>query len=119
MYNHVSYMGRLTKDPELRHVGQENKSVVTFGLAVQRNYKPKGAETAETDFFEIEMWNKSAEVAAQYLTKGQMILVSGRNQNDIWTDDDGIKHYKQKLVVTEWEFAGSKVEREVEGNENE
>jgi len=88
MYNKITLVGRLTKDPELRFTGNGN-AVCSYSLAVNRNYKnSQGAY--EVDFFDIVSWKKLAEISARYLKKGKMILLEGEMQSRKYTTQDGI-----------------------------
>lgn len=75
MLNKAILMGRLTRDPELRYT-QSNIPVVTFSIAVDRNYSNNGGER-QTDFIDIVAWRRTAEFVSQWFTKGQMIVVVG------------------------------------------
>ena len=89
MLNHIILMGRLTRDPELRHTGS-GTAVASFTLAVDRDYKSQDGDR-ETDFVDIVAWRSSAEFVSKYFTKGRMAVVSGRLQIRNWTDNDGNK----------------------------
>ena len=99
-------MGRLTKDPELKYT-QNNISVCTFTLAVDRDYTPEGQEK-QADFLPIIIWQKSGEAAARLLEKGRKISVVGRIQTRSWDDTEGKKHYVTEIVVENWYFADDK-----------
>ena len=70
------------------------KSLTRFSLACNRSYKPQGSDEykKEVDFFEVETWNKLAEVMAEKLTKGRGVRVVGRLHQNRWTDSDGRSH---------------------------
>jgi single-strand DNA-binding protein len=101
-------MGRLTRDPELRHTqGAEPKAVARFALAVDRNYtKPDGKR--DTDFFEIETWRQKAEFVSKFYKKGQLVCVEGRLQREDWTDKDGVKRTSYRIVADNCYFAEGK-----------
>ena len=80
-------MGRLTRDPELRYT-QSNIPVVTFSIAVDRNYSNNGGDR-QTDFIDIVAWRRTAEFVSQWFTKGQMIVVVGSIQSRRWQDKNG------------------------------
>lgn len=96
MYNHVSLIGRLTRDPELKHTASDTP-LATFTLAVDRTFKNQNGER-ETDFFKCVCWGKTAEVAAKNLTKGRLILIDGRIQNRSWEDEEGEKRTMTEIV---------------------
>ena len=96
--NKVFLVGRLTRNPELRHT-TTNKAVCAFGLATNRTRKTEtGEKQEEADFHRIVAWDKLAEVCHQYLHKGRMVHVEGKLQNRIYTGQDGIKSTPQKSL---------------------
>ena len=84
--NHITIMGRLTKEPELRQT-QSGKAVANFTLAVDRDYAEKGAER-QTDFIDCVAWRGTAEFVDKYFGRGQMAVVSGRLQIRDWEDKE-------------------------------
>ena len=103
--NNVSLIGRLTKDPELRNIS-DGVSVCNFTLAVDRRFKKEGQPTA--DFIDIVVWNKAAEFATKWFSKGIRIGVIGRIQNRSWEDDGGVRHYRTEVVAESLYFADGK-----------
>lgn len=103
--NKVILMGRLTRDTETR-VGQNNTKISTFTLAVDRKYKREGESQA--DFFNCVTFGKQAEFAEKYLKQGTKMVVTGRIENDSYTNKEGQKVYSTKIRVDEMEFAESK-----------
>lgn len=88
-YNRIILVGRLTRDPESR-VTPAGVPVTTFGLAVNRPRSSQGdAQNQEVDYFNIVTWRQTAEFAANYLTKGRLVLVEGRLQVREYTNRDG------------------------------
>lgn len=108
MLNHIDLMGRLTRDPELRHT-QAGKSVASITLAVERDYTAPGAEK-ETDFIDVVLWGNAADFASKYFSKGRMAAVSGRLQIRNWQDKDGNKRRSAEVVADRIYFADSKKE---------
>lgn len=108
--NRVCLMGRLTRDPELRHT-QVGTAVVSFTLAVDRG---KGKSDGEriTDFIDCVAWKGTAEIISKYFARGQMAAVEGRIQVRDWTDKDGNKRKSTEVVVSKLFFADSKKSRE-------
>ena len=106
MLNHIVLMGRLTRDPELRHTGS-GTAVASFSLAVDRDYKTQDG-TRETDFIDIVAWRSSAEYVCKYFSKGRMAVVSGRLQIRSWTDQDGNKRRSAEVVADSIYFGDSK-----------
>lgn len=107
MLNHITMMGRLTRDPELRTVGET--SVCSFRIACERDFKNKDGEK-ETDFVDVVVWRKLAESVAKYFTKGRMAVVDGRLQIRPWTDKNGEKRYNTEIVAENVYFGDSKRE---------
>ncbi len=105
-YNKVFLMGNLTRDVELRSItgGQQ---VAEIGLAVNRRYRTKeGEDREETTFVDCEAWGRTAEVMKQYLSKGRPVFVEGRLKLDQWTDKDGSKRSKMRVVIENFQFIG-------------
>lgn len=97
MYNMVIQVGRLTRDPELRHT-QNSTPVANFSIAVDRPARD-GAGNREADFFDVVVWNKQAEVVCQYMTKGRLVLVQGRLQNRTYEAQDGSRRKATEIVA--------------------
>ena len=102
--NRVFLCGRLTKDPDVRQT-QSGKTFARMTLAVDRLKAKDG--TRQADFISLIAWEKSAEFADKYLTKGQRILVEGRIQTGSY-EKDGEKRYTTDVVCERIEFADSK-----------
>ena len=105
--NKVILMGRLTRDPEVRYSqGANSLAIARYSLAVNRSFKREGEPDA--DFFNCTAFGRNAEFAEKYLKQGTKILVSGRDQNDNYTNKDGQKVYSVQIIIDEQEFAESK-----------
>ena len=98
-------MGRTTREIELRHT-QSGKSVASFSIAVNRDFKSEGQP--EVDFFDIVAWGKTGEFASTYVKKGMQIAINGRLQNRDWTDKDGNKRKNTEVIANNIYFADSK-----------
>lgn len=101
--NHVTLIGRLTKDPEVRYT-QSGTAVGTFTLAVDRRVqkdKPK-----EADFIPCVVWNKTAEVVGNWCKKGKQVGVEGRMQVRSYDAKDGSKRYVTEVIVSNLELLG-------------
>jgi single-strand DNA-binding protein len=107
MLNKIIIMGRLTKNPELRHTNS-GTSVATLTLAVDRDMKNKQTGERETDFVDVVAWGQTGEFAAKYFEKGRMAVVSGRLQFREWTDKEGNKRRNGEVVAESLYFADSK-----------
>ena len=105
--NKVILMGRLTRDPEVRYSqGASQTSVARFSVAVDRRFKREGEPDA--DFFNCTAFGKTAEFVERYLHNGTKIVLSGRIQNDNYTNKDGQMVYSVRIIVDDVEFAESK-----------
>jgi len=112
--NHVVLMGRLTRDPELRHT-PNNTPVTTFTLAVDRPFTSRETGERQTDFIDIVAWRNLAEFVVKYFVKGQMCAVQGRLQIREWTDREGNKRRTAEVVAENVYFTESKKSREAAG----
>ena len=105
--NKIILMGRLTRDPEVRYSqGESSLAIGRFSLAVDRRFKRQGE--ADADFFNSTAFGKQAEFVEKYLKQGTKILLSGRVQNDNYTNKEGQKVYSVQIIAEEIEFAESK-----------
>ena len=105
--NKVILMGRLTRDPEVRYSqGASQTAVARFSIAVDRRFKREGEPDA--DFFNCTAFGKQAEFIERYMHKGTKVVLSGRIQNDNYTNKDGQMVYSVRIMVDEVEFAESK-----------
>lgn len=107
MLNHIVLMGRLTRDPELRHTSN-GTAVASFRLAVDRDFASKDTGERGCDFIDIVAWRASAEFVSKYFAKGRMAVVSGRLQMRDWTDKDGNKRTSAEVVADNVYFGDSK-----------
>ena len=106
--NKVIFLGRLTRDPEIRYSQDDRSvSVAKFSLAVDRRFRRQG-EQAEADFFSCAAFGRQAEFVEKYLKKGTKILLEGRIQNDNYTNARGERVYSVGVIVESVEFAESK-----------
>ena len=103
-YNHVTMMGNLTKDPELRYV-PSGAAVCNFGLAINSAYTDgNGEKQEEVTFIDVVCWNKLAEAVAEYLHKGSPAFIDGRLKQNSWETEDGQKRYKHEIVARSVQF---------------
>ena len=107
MLNHITIMGRLTRDPELRRTGS-GIAVASFTLAVDRDFSPRDGGERETDFIDCVAWRQTGEFVSKYFTKGRMAVVSGRLQIRSWTDKDGNKRRSAEVVADNVYFGDSR-----------
>jgi single-strand DNA-binding protein len=102
MLNHITIMGRLTSDPELRRT-QSGTAVTSFAIACDRDFGEK-----ETDFIPCTAWRQTGEFVSKHFSKGRMIVVSGRLQMRKWTDKDGNNRTSAEVVAENVYFGDSK-----------
>ena len=114
MLNKIILMGRLTRDPELRHT-QTGTAVASFSLAVDRDFKDRSTGEKSTDFIDIVAWRQTAEFVSKYFTKGRMAVVEGRLQMRDWTDKDGNKRRSAEVVADNLYFGDSRRDNGGEG----
>ena len=107
MINRVVLTGRLTRDMELRRT-QSGTSVVSFTLAVDRNFKKEGQP--EADFINCVAWNRQAEAMAQYLHRGSLIGVDGRLQTRNYENKQGQRVYITEVFVDNLTFLESRAQ---------
>lgn len=116
--NKVILMGRLTRDPEIRHTaGDQPMAIARYTLAVDRRGAKDGEVSA--DFVNIVAFSKAAEFVEKYLFKGMKVLVTGRIQTGSYTDRDGKKVYTTDVIAEDQEFGESKKDREASSEEAE
>ena len=107
MLNHITVMGRLTRDPELRYT-QSQTPVASFTLAVDRDFGGRDGSERQTDFIDCVAWRQTAEFVSKYFSKGRLAAVDGRLQIREWTDKDGNKRRSAEIVVNNIYFGDSK-----------
>ena len=107
MLNHITIMGRLVRDPELRRTGS-GIAVASFTVAVDRDFGGRDGGEKETDFIDCVAWRQTGEFVSKYFAKGRMIVVSGRLQIRSWTDKDGNKRRTAEVVADNVYFGDSK-----------
>jgi len=97
--NKVFLVGRLTRNPEIRAL-PSGQQVTSFGLATDRYFTDKsGQKQQQTEFHNIVMFGRLAEIASQFLTKGSLVLIEGRLQTRTWQDVSGNKRYRTEIVA--------------------
>lgn len=104
--NKVFLMGNLTRDPEMRYI-PSGQPVVTFTVAVNRNYTlQSGEKKEETAFLRVVVWGKRAETCNEYLSKGSPVLVEGRLTTRSWETPEGQKRSTVEVVADNVQFLG-------------
>ena len=115
MLNHITIMGRLTRDPELRST-QSGVSVTSFTVAVDRDFGGRDGGERQTDFIDCVAWRQTGEVVSKYFHKGSMIVVSGRLQSRKWQDRDGNNRTNWEVVADNVYFGESRRDSESNGS---
>lgn len=113
MLNHITVMGRMTRDPETRYT-RSNTPVCSFTLAVERDRKNEDGSRA-TDFIDCVAWRSTAEFISKYFRKGSMAVAAGRLQLRDWTDKDGNKRRSAEVVADNLYFGDSRRDNGGEG----
>ncbi len=111
MLNHITLMGRMTRDPELRYT-QSGTAVASFSLAVERDFGSRDGGERQTDFIDCVAWRQTGEFVSKYFSKGSMTAVSGRLQIRDWNDREGNKRRSAEVVVDNVYFCESKKSRD-------
>ncbi len=97
--NKVHLIGRLTQDPEVKST-PNGQNVASFSMATNRNWTDKsGQKQEQVEFHNIVVWRKLADIAGQYLKKGQLLMIEGRLQTRNWVGQDGVKRYRTEIVA--------------------
>jgi single-strand DNA-binding protein len=99
--NRVVLIGRLTKDPELRFT-PDGVPVATLRIAVNRMRRKDGSQ--DTDFFNIVVWRRLAELCAEYMKKGRLVAVEGRLRRRSWTTSEGQPRSDVEIVADNIQF---------------
>ena len=111
MLNHITIMGRLTRDVELRTT-QSGTSVASFTVAVDRDFGGRDGGERQTDFIDCVAWRQTGEFVSKYFRKGSMIVVSGRLQSRKWQDRDGNNRTNWEVVADNVYFGESRRDNE-------
>jgi single-strand DNA-binding protein len=102
--NKVLLIGNLTRDPQLRYI-PSGTAVADLGIAINNKWTGKdGQKHEDTTFVDVTVWARGAELAGEYLHKGDPIFVEGRLQLDQWQDKDGQKRQRLRVVSERWQF---------------
>ncbi|HYU32522.1 MAG TPA: single-stranded DNA-binding protein [Thermoanaerobaculia bacterium] len=109
MLNKVLLIGNLGKDPEMRSL-PSGQPVASFTLATSRRWRDKnGQKQEQTEWHQIVIFGKQAEIAGQYLTKGKQIYVEGRIQTRSWDDrQTGEKKYRTEIICDNFQMLGGR-----------
>jgi single-strand DNA-binding protein len=105
--NRVFLIGNVGRDPEVRYT-QNGTAVANFSLATTDTWggRDGGERQERTEWHNIVVWAKQAEIAGQYIRKGKQLFVEGRLQTRDWVDPQGVKHYKTEIVCRNFQMLG-------------
>ena len=109
MINKVILVGRLGRDPELRYT-PSGTAVANFSLATDERWSSDGETQSRTEWHNIVVWSKLAEICNQYLTKGRLVFIEGRLQTRDWEDKDGNKRRTTEIVASDMKMLGGRRE---------
>jgi len=97
--NKVFLIGRLTQDPQIKTIPSSGQQVCNFGLATSRYFTDKaGQKQQQTEFHNIVLFGRLAEIASQYLTKGSLLFLEGRIRTRTWQDASGQKRQRTEIL---------------------
>lgn len=115
--NKVQLIGRVGKDPE-GHALQDGTTVVNFTLATSERYRDKNTgETKEsTEWHSITCWRGCADLANNYVRKGQLLYIEGKIHNRSYQDRDGVTRYKTEVIAETIDFLSPRDDKEKQGN---
>ena len=114
--NKVILVGNLGKDPEIRHL-ENGTSVANFSIATSESYKDKeGNRIEQTEWHNVVVWRKLADIAENYLKKGSQIYLEGKLRTRSWDDQQGIKKYTTEVVADSFTMLGKR--EDSQGNPN-
>ena len=107
--NKVILVGNLGKDPETRYM-PSGKAVTNFSIATSESWKDKqtGEQKEQTEWHNIVMYDRLAEIAAEYLRKGSQVYVEGRLRTRKWQDKEGRDRYTTEIIANEMQMLGGR-----------
>ncbi len=117
-FNKITVVGNLGRDPELRYTPQ-GSAVCNFSIATNEKKRDKAGDLQDvTTWFRVTLWNKQAENASKYLTKGSSVYIEGRLRVEEWADKDGKNRFTLEVNATDMQFlsGGSRADEAVDEN---
>ena len=116
--NKVILVGHLGKDPEVRHL-DGNNTVANFPLATSESYTTRdGNKVEQTEWHNIVLWRKLAEIAEKYVKKGSLVYIEGRLRTRSWDDKDGNKRYTTEVVASSMQMLDKRSDDNNRNNQN-
>lgn len=116
--NKVILVGHLGKDPEIRYL-DNNVSVASFPLATSETYNKDGRRIEQTEWHNIVMWRRLADIAGKYLHKGKLVYIEGKIRSREYEDKEGIKRHITEIVADNFTMLGRKSDFSNSSNENQ
>ena len=114
--NKVILVGNLGKDPEVRHL-ESGAVVANFSIATSEYYTDKsGQRITQTEWHNVVLWRRNAEVAEKYLTKGKQVYIEGKLRTRNWTDRDGVTRYTTEVVGDVLQLLGARQDGDSDRN---
>jgi single-strand DNA-binding protein len=114
--NKVYIIGNLTRDPEMKSLPSGSK-VTQFSVATNRVWKDQnGAKQEQAEYHNIVVFGRQAETSAEYLKKGQEVMIEGRLQTRSWDGADGKKNYRTEIIAESVQFGSKKGESSYGGS---
>ena len=114
--NKVMLIGNLGKDPEVRYT-QSGTAVASFSMATTEKFKSKAGEWEDrTEWHNVTVWGRLAEISGEYLSKGKPVYIEGRLQTRKWQDREGVDRYTTEVVGDKMQMLGGKSGSAVSGN---
>lgn len=118
-YNKAIIVGRLTRDPEKRTIPSSGASVVNLSVATSFVYNDRSGEKKEiTEYHDVVVFDKLADIVAQYLKKGSLALFEGRLQTRSWDDKDGNKKYRTEIIAEKMQMGPRSTGDSYQGDSN-
>lgn len=105
--NHVTIIGRTTRDLELRYT-PAGTAVASFSIANGKSYTVGTEKKEQVSYFDVTVWGKLAEVMTEWVKEGQQLCIEGRLQQTRWDDQDGKKRSKVEIILSSFQFLGGK-----------
>ena len=109
--NNVVLVGRLTRDVDLKYIQGSGTPVASFTMAVDREFAGKDGKK-ETDFIDIQVWGKSAENCANYISKGSLVAIQGAIRVDSYQDQEGNNRKITRVTANRVQFLDSKKDKQ-------
>lgn len=117
-YNKAVIVGRITKDIEVRQT-ESGKSVTSFTVVTNKIFKKDDKKVEKAEFHNVVAWGKLAEIAKQYLVKGQLVLVEGSIQTRNWDDKEGNKRYRTEIIADNFQMGPRPLTKPQEGSDGD